>query len=185
MKLNEFVSGSHIVIEAYNETSKIWRQIIQCPIGTSGPLEWHEYSCKLTIPVNIDKIRPILNAGWSSKPSKEAVTLFDAIEVRKLSVPRYGNTLGFAGTKSTNNLVSNPNFEMVSNPNVIRKIIFGQGFGHITDMQIGPDGYLYILSLNTNTTFYPGQIFPYSAPIKEAIYRIVPRTIACTFEFHC
>jgi len=185
MKLNNFVIGSHIKLQGYNETSQIWNEIMQCPSSVNRPLEWHEYSCKLTIPANIDKIRPILNAGWSSQPGKEAITLFDAIEVRKLSVPTFGIILGFADTKSANNLVSNPNFEMLSNPNVIRSIIFGQRFGYITDMQIGPDGYLYILSLNTDAPVYPGQIFPYYAPIKETIYRIVPRTIACTFESYC
>ena len=37
-----------------------------------------------------------------------------------------------------------------------RPLIFGQGFGGITDIQVGPDGYLYVLS-------YTG-----------ALYRIVP-----------
>ena len=37
-----------------------------------------------------------------------------------------------------------------------RPLIFGQGFGGITDLQVGPDGYLYVLS-------YTG-----------ALYRIVP-----------
>jgi hypothetical protein len=35
-------------------------------------------------------------------------------------------------------------------------VIFGQGFGTITDLQIGPDGYLYVLTL------------------AGTIYRIVP-----------
>jgi glucose/arabinose dehydrogenase len=38
-------------------------------------------------------------------------------------------------------------------------IIFGEGFGGITDLEIGPDGYLYIVSFG-----------------KGAIYRIVPAT---------
>jgi hypothetical protein len=85
MRLNEFVTGSHIVIEGYNTTSNKWYQIVQCPSGTNGPLEWHEYSCEITIPKDTTKIRPILNAGWSSQLGKQAVTLFDDIEIIKLN----------------------------------------------------------------------------------------------------
>jgi hypothetical protein len=86
MKLNEFATGSHIKLEGYNETSKGWHELNpQCPFGTDGPLEWHEFSCMITIPKDIGKIRPVLNAGWSSQLGKEAVTLFDAIDVSKLN----------------------------------------------------------------------------------------------------
>jgi glucose/arabinose dehydrogenase len=36
-------------------------------------------------------------------------------------------------------------------------IIFGKGFGGITDLEVGPDGYLYVVSIG-----------------QGAIYRIVP-----------
>ena len=84
MKLNEFATQSHIAIEGYDNKTKQWDetiQITQCPEGTNGPLEWHDYSCKMTIPANKDKIRPILNAGWSSQPGKQAVTLFGPIYI--------------------------------------------------------------------------------------------------------
>lgn len=44
-----------------------------------------------------------------------------------------------------------------------RQIIFGQNFGIITDIEVGPDGYLYIVSGNRGTE-------------EGAIYRIVPNT---------
>ena len=81
MKLNEFVSGSHVVMEGYNTTSDKWYQIMQCPRGTSGPLEWRGFSCAMTIPADTTKIRPVLNAGSSSQPGKQAVTLFGPIHV--------------------------------------------------------------------------------------------------------
>ena len=85
MKLNEFASGSHIKLEGYNTTSNKWSSLTtQCPAGTNGPLEWHEYICNITIPNGISKIRPILNAGWSSQPGKEALTLFDNISLKKI-----------------------------------------------------------------------------------------------------
>jgi len=41
------------------------------------------------------------------------------------------------------------------------QIIFGKNFGIVTDMEVGPDGYLYIVSGNRGTD-------------AGAIYRIVP-----------
>jgi hypothetical protein len=81
MKVNKFVVGSHVAFQGYNETSKSWYQIAQCPSGINGPLEWHEFSCFITIPENTIKIRPILNAGWSSDGKNEATTWFDSIDI--------------------------------------------------------------------------------------------------------
>jgi aldose sugar dehydrogenase len=156
MKLNEFAIQSHVAIEGYDETSMKWDQISQCPTGINGYLEWYEFSCVLTVPKGITKIRPILNAGWSSQPGKEAMTLFDAIHIEQI-----------AASTSNNNLVSNPNFAQnrtLGHGN----IVFGYGFGPITDIQIGPDGYPYILSVQKDLGY------PYASPAKEAIYRIVP-----------
>ena len=33
----------------------------------------------MTIPVNASKIRPVLSAGWSSNPTKQAITWFDSV----------------------------------------------------------------------------------------------------------
>jgi len=46
----------------------------------------------------------------------------------------------------------------------LERITFGQGFGRITDFQVGPDGYLYILTHNWN--------------FDGAIFRIVPANLA-------
>jgi glucose/arabinose dehydrogenase len=40
------------------------------------------YSCKITVPSDSNKIRLLLNAGWSSSPNQEAVTWFDAISAK-------------------------------------------------------------------------------------------------------
>jgi hypothetical protein len=81
MKLNNWATGSHVVLEGFNETSKKWYQIRQCPAGLNGPLEWQEFSCVGTIPENTTKIRPVLNAGWSSNAKEEATSWFDEINV--------------------------------------------------------------------------------------------------------
>ncbi|HKQ22023.1 MAG TPA: hypothetical protein VJS91_08290, partial [Nitrososphaeraceae archaeon] len=83
MKLNRWASQSHFSLEGYNETSARWYQIKQCPAGTNGPLEWQEFNCVIVIPQNTTKIRPVLNAGWSSQLGKEATTWFDSIYLIK------------------------------------------------------------------------------------------------------
>jgi hypothetical protein len=85
MKLNEYANSSHIAMEGYNETSKKWYQISQCPSGTNGPLEWKEFRCDIAIPTNTTQIRPVLNAGWSSQQGKEAITWFDDININRLN----------------------------------------------------------------------------------------------------
>jgi hypothetical protein len=84
-------------IEQYNETSNRWYQIIQCPPGTIGPLQWTTFKCQIDIPpirnagndnnskstvTTTTEIRPVLNAGWSSQKNKEGITLFDDIDIR-------------------------------------------------------------------------------------------------------
>jgi len=88
MKLNQFVRESQILVEGFNESADQWYEITpSCPEVTNGPLEWHEFSCEITIPLDISQIRPVLYAGYSSEKNKEAVTLFDGIYMIKLTGP--------------------------------------------------------------------------------------------------
>jgi aldose sugar dehydrogenase len=48
--------------------------------------------------------------------------------------------------------------KIADSPHELDKVIFAQGFGGITDLEVGPDGYLYVLSIG-----------------QGAVYRIVPR----------
>ncbi|TLX85450.1 MAG: hypothetical protein E6L01_06295 [Thaumarchaeota archaeon] len=74
---------------------------------------------------------------------------------------QYENTI-FVGDVKTGNLY---NFKLDSDrkqllldpplgdrvadtPDEVQNIVFGQGFGVITDIKVGPDGYLYILGIN-------------------------------------
>ena len=116
MKLNQFATQSHIVIEGHNQTSKKWNQIVQCPSGTNGPLQWHEFRCTITIPASTGKIRPILNAGWSSQGGKQAVTYFDGVYLKlkglnnrfyPYELPKLVNT---NITTSNSSVISNPDF---------------------------------------------------------------------------
>jgi hypothetical protein len=84
MKLNQWATQSHILLRGFNESSQKWYQIEQCPSGINGPLEWKEFDCKIIIPQNTTKIKPMLNAGWSSREGEKAVTSFDAIHLYRI-----------------------------------------------------------------------------------------------------
>jgi aldose sugar dehydrogenase len=88
MKLNDWATQSHVALEGFNETSGVWHQLVQCPSGINGPLEWQEFSCIMTIPENTTKVRPVLKAGWSSQSGKEATTWFDAINMIEFGNPK-------------------------------------------------------------------------------------------------
>ena len=45
--------------------------------------------------------------------------------------------------------------DKVGSKDEINQVVFGQGFGGITDIEVGPDGYLYILTFDKkNGTIY-------------------------------
>lgn len=85
MKMNNWATQSHIVLQALNESSKDWYQILQCPSGINGNLEWQEFRCAITVPESVSTVSLALNAGWSSQEEMTAVTLFDAIQLFKIS----------------------------------------------------------------------------------------------------
>ena len=63
--------------------------------------------------------------------------------------------------------------------NELEKVLFAEGFGGITDIKVGPDGYLYILSLqqgggDCKALSSSTDCINYSSPIVGTIYKIVP-----------
>ena len=69
-----------------------------------------------------------------------------------------GNLYNFKLDSDRKQLLLEPplNDRVADTPDEVQSIVFGQGFGVITDIQVGPDGYLYILGIN------------------GSIYRVVP-----------
>jgi glucose/arabinose dehydrogenase len=70
------------------------------------------------------------------------------------------------------------------NPNELKKggIIFGTGFSGITDIQVGPDGYLYVLSVyqggdSCSTDTNGSNCIAYNSSLPGTIFRIVPARI--------
>jgi aldose sugar dehydrogenase len=92
-----------------------------------------------------------------------------------------GNLYDFhLNTNRTGLLLEGPPTNKVMNTNAeLNRTILGHGFGGITDMQLGPDGYLYILSLyaggdDCKPSFPNIPCIPYGSPMKGAIFRVVP-----------
>jgi aldose sugar dehydrogenase len=125
MKLNNHTTQSNIKIEGYNSETSLWEHMRYCTDNLNGPMEWKKFDCVLNIPDKISKIRPIINGGYSSDSDEEAVSYFANI-----------------GVVDKNEFV-----ELFPDINYTDYIIFGKGFGHITDIQMGPDGNLYVLAL--------------------------------------
>jgi aldose sugar dehydrogenase len=61
---------------------------------------------------------------------------------------------------------------IISNPSEMQQVIFGHGFGRITDIKVGPDGYLYILSVNPTAAGKEGTIFRISP--ANIIMQLIP-----------
>jgi glucose/arabinose dehydrogenase len=61
----------------------------------------------------------------------------------------------------------------------LEKVIFAEGFGGITDLEVGPDGYLYVLSTNFGggncSPEYPNDTcIPYSGTNMGSMFRVMP-----------
>lgn len=69
--------------------------------------------------------------------------------------------------------------KVANNTAELGKIIFGKGFGGITDLEVGPDGYLYVLALyfggrNCDPNLPNEPCVPYDGKNSGTLYRIVP-----------
>ncbi len=69
---------------------------------------------------------------------------------------------------------------IANNRDDLEDVIFGQGFGAILDIEVGPDGYLYVLSLyeakdkcNLQTVYSNCYDFS-SNEIQGSIFRVIP-----------
>jgi glucose/arabinose dehydrogenase/plastocyanin len=86
--------------------------------------------------------------------------------------------------KRTKLVLNGPLSDKAANsPNELKngRIIFGKRFGGITDMQVGPDGYLYVLTLyqgGSNCGLKKTYCITYSSSEAGTIFRIVPIRIA-------
>jgi aldose sugar dehydrogenase len=87
MKLNKWATQSRVVLEGFDQVTRHWNRIKECPSGVNGPIEWKEYECYVIIPKNTTKIRTVLIAGWSSNQEEQAITWFDTIYLIRVDNP--------------------------------------------------------------------------------------------------
>jgi glucose/arabinose dehydrogenase len=87
MKMSEWARQSRVVLEGFDEGTRNWNRIQECPSGVNGPIDWNEYKCHVKIPNNTTKVRPVLNAGYSSNPEEKAITWFDTIYLIRTDNP--------------------------------------------------------------------------------------------------
>ena len=128
---------------------------------------------------------------WNETVGPTAIKFLHSDKLGK----QYQNTI-FVGDVDTGNLYNfklNPQRtallldgkladKVADNPDELSSVIFGKGFGGITDIQVGPDGYLYVLSLyqgsddcgvKTNNS----HCIAYGSSLPGTIFRIVPARI--------
>jgi glucose/arabinose dehydrogenase len=95
----------------------------------------------------------------------------------------HGNIYHFKLNQNRTGLVLNgtlANRKIANNVNDLKALVFGHGFGGITDMQVGPDGYLYVLSLyeggnNCAAVRYANTpCISYTSSLQGTIFRILP-----------
>ena len=153
MKLNPNVRESNLLIQGFSEETRFWVNIDYCPEGINGPIEWIEFTCVIHIPDNVFNLRAVFNGGYSEEKGKEAITWFRNTTIEKNDSP----------------IDLFPIFNQTDYP------IIGRGFGHIADIQVGPDGNLYILSIRSENR-ESLEVFDKSEDdYIGSIYRIVKR----------
>lgn len=153
MKLNPNVRESNLLIQGFSEESRLWVNIDYCPEGIDGPIKWIEFTCIIHIPDNVFNLRAVFNGGYSEEKGKEAITWFRNTTIEKNNSP----------------IDLFPIFNQTNSP------IIGRGFGHIADIQVGPDGNLYILSIRSENR-ESLEVFDNSEDdYIGSIYRIVKR----------
>jgi aldose sugar dehydrogenase len=95
-----------------------------------------------------------------------------------------GNIYNFKLNSSRTGLILEDDLadKVVDKTNETNIAIFARGFGGITDMALGPDGYLYVLSIfqsgdNCDPIRHPGDpCIAYDKSIGGTIFRVVPRS---------
>lgn len=118
MKLNVWALQARVVLEGFNENSKEWYRIDQCPsAAVNGPLKWQEFKCGFTIEENTTKVRPILQPGYSSQPQGQARTWFDSISIIKFR-------------------------PFLADPNLMAQLVYQGLEGPVSMAFLGPDDFL-------------------------------------------
>ncbi len=152
MKLDNQTSQSNIKIEGYNNEARLWEPMSNCTTNMDGPMDWTKFDCTLKIPDEISKLRPIINGGYSNSTSLEAISYFANIGI----------------------IDKNEFIDLFPDINYTDYVMFGKGFGQITDIQMSPDGSLYVLAL-LGVDDIKRSTTDFKSKIPGAIYKITKK----------
>ena len=128
---------------------------------------------------------------WNATVGVTALSFFNSAKLGKLYENdlfvgdfHNGNIYHFELNKDRSTLILKDHLsdKLADTNNELEEVIFGRGFGGITDIQVGPDGFLYVLSvneggtdcyamMNNNST---GACVSYNSGLEGTIFRIVP-----------
>ena len=78
--------------------------------------------------------------------------------------------------------------KVINNQEELKNTVFGQGFGAITDLEVGPDGNLYVLSVDlSGIGCIPDEAnltpcISYSTPSQGTIFRVIPQAVTGSSE---
>jgi glucose/arabinose dehydrogenase len=157
MKLSEWATHSRIELEGLNGITKRWYSIDPCPTyAFDGPMKWQEFSCGLAFEPNTTKVRPVIEAGWSSESKREATTWFDSIDLVKskqfLIDPNLMTQVVYQGLHNPVSMAFlDPNdFLVIESKGTVQRIINGVKLAKpIHNLDVARDGLLGI-AINKN-----------------------------------
>lgn len=180
IKQNKWATQSYVALEGFNETSKEWSSIDQCPsVSISGPTDWKEFRCGITLVGDFHKLRPFLSPGWSSQNNKRAETLFDSIKLAKfrpfLSDSNLKTEVVAQGLKYPVGMAFlGPNdFLVTENNGTVQRIINGVALGKpLVSLNVTADGLVGIaieknISLPTNPSKKATYVFLHFVTAKN------------------
>jgi len=170
------------VFEGFNESSKKWYSIDQCPsAGVNGPMDWEEFVCGFAVEANITKVRPVLVSGWSSQPNKEAITWFDSIYLTKfrpfLTDPRLMAQVVYDGLSSpvTMAFLGPDDFLVAENNGTVQRIVNGSILAKpILQLNVTGDG---LLGIATSSNIYRSQNSSTAEPIYVFLYYVTKKHV--------
>jgi glucose/arabinose dehydrogenase len=108
--------------------------------------------------------------SWQDAVAPTALSFVNSVELEKYNNSlfvgdcNYGNLYKFELNENRDGFIFNTpalSDNVVNTNESMDEIVFGTDFGCITDIEMGPDGFLYIVSLS-----------------EGAIYRIIPKAMA-------
>jgi aldose sugar dehydrogenase len=94
-----------------------------------------------------------------------------------------GNIYSFSLNKDRTQLELNGQLQgKVASTVDLQEVVFGEGFGGVTDLEVGPDGYLYVLSLHqggencsVDEMLSSDNCVAYASDIQGKVFRIIPQ----------